>query len=242
MERVLLADQTFHNKLLGISEYIIASSVGDNSTMATGKLTPKMGFGTVAECSYLGDSNSNVTTGTATGVKLAVESAAGLDLVSIVTAAGAGTVKIGSKFTIAGSTQRHVIRGGITTVGMGAGYAGRATFADITLVNGVAQNCAIYPPLPATLPADAAITFLATHGTGALAFHPLALVCVTRKFPEYAPGSGIVAADQYDPITKVLFRVHSGSGYQQNRLAVSASVGACLASPRWAAGVIQTSA
>lgn len=239
--RALWMTQEFNNGLLGVSEYVIASSVGDAATMATGKLTPKMGFSNMLDTSYL--SGVNVTTGTATGVIASGAHLAGATLLSIITAAGAGTVKIGSVFTIAGSTQRHVVRGKITTApGGGGNFAGRMTYADITLVNGAAQECLIYPPLPANVADTTALTFVATHGIAALAFNPLALVCVARRFPDYQPGTGWVGAYAVDSETKMAFRVHTYGDYMVNGFAVDVCGGMACASPRWMSRVVQTPA
>lgn len=239
--RALWMTQEFNNALLGVSEYVIASSVGDASTMATGKLSPKMGFSQMLDTSYL--AGVNVTTGTATGVVVNGNHAAGANVLSIVTAAGAGTVKIGSIFTLAGSTQRHVVRGKITTAAGGGGsFAGRMTYADITLVNGAAQDCVIYPPLPAAVLDTVALTFVATHGIGGLAFNPLALVCVARRFPDYLPGSGWVGAYAIDPETHMAFRVHTYGDYMVNGYAVDVCGGMACASPRWMSRVAQTPA
>lgn len=239
--RALWMTQEMNNALLAVSEYVIASSVGDAATMATGKLTPKMGFSQMLDTSYL--SGVNVTTGTATGVIASGAHLAGAPLLGIITAAGAGTVKIGSVFTIAGSTQRHVVRGKLTTAAGGGGtFAGRMTCADITLVNGAAQECAIYPPLPANVADATALTFVATHGIAGLAFNPLALVCVARRFPDYQPGTGWVGAYAVDPETKMAFRVHTYGDYMVNGFAVDVCGGMACASPRWMSRVVQTPA
>jgi hypothetical protein len=236
MRRVLLVEPAVNESLLGISEFVIASSVGEANTMKTGQLSEKYSFGQIKKCSYLTGVNS--TAGTATGVLVNGTPAAGASSMSIDTAAGAGTVKIGSVFTVAGSTQRHVVRGKLSV--SSTSYIGRMSFADITLANGVAQEMHFYPPLAAAPADNAAITFLATHGIAGLGFHPLAIATATRKFPDYAPGTGYVAGYAVDKELNLAYRVTSSADYMINRFAVDVCAGAAVVVPRFGARWIRT--
>lgn len=239
MRRVLLMEPAVNTNLLGVSEFVIASSVGQASTMATGKLTAKYGFGQLEPCSYLTGLNS--TAGTATADLLVNgDHAAGSSLISM-DSAGGGTVKIGQEITFAGSTQRHVVRGKPTR--STTTYAGRLTYSDVTLAAGVAQDIEIYPPLAAAAANNAAVTVVATHGIAGLAFHPAALATATRRFPDYQPGTGYVsgyAIDSQPGGTGLAFRVTSSADYMINRFAVDVCAGAAVVIPRYGARWIRT--
>ncbi len=232
--RVLLLDSTIYGNLLNTAGVIAFSNVGSAEALRTGQLMPMHGFGRIKENSYF--TNLNHTVGTATGVLVNGEHLAGKNVLSIHTVAGAGTVVIGSVFTVAGSTQKHRVVGKLSVAS--TGLIGQQSFADITLVNNVAQDCVIYPPLAATAADDAAITFLGTHGIGGLALHPMALVVASRRLPEQ--GAGYVEEYITDPELNLDIRMTNFGGYLQNNWAVDINAGCAVAIPRWTARVIRT--
>jgi hypothetical protein len=118
------------------------------------------------------------------------------------------------------------------------GLIGEQSFADVTLVNGAAQDVNVYPPLPILLPNDAALTFLGTHGIGGLAFHPMALVTASRRLPEQ--GAGFVEAYVSDPELNLDIRVTNFGGYLQNNWACDINAGAVMAVPRYGGRIIRT--
>jgi hypothetical protein len=232
--RVMLVDSTVYGSLLNTAAIVGFSNVGSAEALRTGQLIPMHGFGTIKESSYF--SNVNHTVGTATGVKLNGEHAANAHVLSLVTAAGAGTVVKGAVFTIAGSAQKHRIVGKLSVAS--TGLIGEQSFADVTLVNGAAQDVNVYPPLPALLPNDAALTFLATHGIGGLAMHPMALVTASRRLPEQ--GAGYVESYVSDAELNLDIRVTNFGGYLQNNWACDINAGAVMAVPRYAGRIIRT--
>jgi hypothetical protein len=238
MTRILLVEPDVNNSLLGVSEFVIASSVGQAATMQTGRLNAKYGFADIVPCSYL--SGKNVTSGTAANLTVNGDHAAGKNVISMVDSVG-GTVKKGQIITFAGSAQKHTVRGKPTRAT--DTYAGRLTYADATLVAGTAQDIEIYPPLAAAAPNTTAITVLATHGVSGLGFHPMALASASRKFPDYDPGTGYVAGyatDDGPGGTGLVYRVTTSAAYITNRFAVDVCGGLQVVVPRWGARWIRT--
>lgn len=233
-QRVLLLDSTIYGSLLNVAGLTGFSNVGTAEALRTGQLLPMHGFGRIKESSYF--TGLNHTLGTATGVLLNGAHAAGLNVINIDTAAGAGTVLKGSVFTIAGSTQKHRVVGKLAVAT--TGYIGQQSFADMTLANGVAQDLVIYPPLPVALADNAAITFLATHGIGGLAFHPMSLVVASRRLPEQ--GAGYVEEYVTDSELNLDIRVTNFGGYLQNNWAVDINAGAAVAIPRFGGRIIRS--
>lgn len=213
------AEATALRKLASFkNQYQAGSSIGRN----TGELGSLQGFN-LWESQQINTATLSVNAETLTPGAVVGAHSKGATSLSV-NAIGAGTVKKGTSFTIAGIDN------------VNAALYRFAVTADAT-ITGNAATLSIWPPLPEALAGSEAITFREVTNPPAsmnLVFHENAIVGVARNHKPFREGGGVVSVIVRSPATGLGIRI----SYQAHLATASGSIEALKADLLFGAKVV----
>lgn len=213
-DRRMVVDPTAETNFLLNSNILQADQRGDAGGIIRGMIGTKLGLDW-----YMDQNVTQYTPGTgwATGYTIVTAGlASGAASVTLVNATAAGTVKVGDIFTIAGSTQQHVVTQAATASA------------------GVALTVSFNPAATAAAVSGAGVTVVGTAYTRNLAFHRDAFAWASRPLMD-VPTGGSSFRSAVDPVSGVALRLEVSRQYKQTTFSYDVLGGANLIRPELAA-------